>query len=85
MVASAADRQSGRLRLARDIVEHLRFARLVAYCTLVGFDPRSGIHIGEAARKQRDQFAVDVIDTGAHVDHRFALFGKFDVSHGRSV
>src|SRR3546814_556752 len=76
----SSDVCSSDLRL-RDIVEHLGLALLVAHRRARALDPRRGVHIAKAADEQGDEGAVDIIDAGAHLGHRLAVFGLFRDGH----
>ena len=75
----------GGFGFVRDIVDDLRFAGLIANGVAIDLDPRCGIHIAKAADKQRNKFAVDLVDPGADFDRRFAMFGKFGRRHARCL
>ena len=51
--------QAGLGRVLKHIGDDLFDASLVAHHAAVGLDPRGGVHVAEAAGKQRDQFLID--------------------------
>lgn len=61
--------QPRRRRRGHRVGDHLTFPCLVTDSPAHRLDPRRRVHIGESLDKQRDQFAIHLIDARADVRH----------------